>query len=94
MSDPDAIEAPAALPKALIAIWHEVEPQVDTRIGAVGLEALCLAVYRLRDARDRVSRDGLIVADARGNPSQHPALAIEKAAAAEVRSWMAKFGCG
>jgi hypothetical protein len=45
----------------------------------------------MRDAQTRIDREGLVVADAKGNPIPHPALAIEKAAQVEVRAWADRF---
>lgn len=61
-------------------------------IGLIGMEALCGQIYRMRDAQARITKDGAIVADAKGNPIPHPAIPIEKAAQAEVRAWVVKFG--
>ena len=55
------------------------------------LEAYCTQVSRMRDAQARIDREGLIVADAKGNPIPHPAIAIEKAAQAEIRAWGTRF---
>lgn len=54
------------------------------------LEAFCALVARMRDARARVDREGLVVADAKGLPVRHPALDIELAASAECRAWVAR----
>ena len=55
------------------------------------LEAYCVQVSRMRDAQSRIDREGLVVADVKGNPVPHPALAIEKAAQIEVRAWSERF---
>ena len=55
------------------------------------LEAYCTQVARMRDAQARIDAEGIVVADARGNPVPHPALAIEKAAQVEVRAWSERF---
>ena len=41
------------------------------------------------DARARIDRDGLVVADEKGRPVPHPALAIERGASAEMSRWVA-----
>lgn len=76
----------------MAAIWSEMVGQVRPTIGAVGLEALCVQVARMRDAQRRITAEGLVVADAKGNPVPHPALAVEKQAQAEIRQWLGKFG--
>jgi hypothetical protein len=86
------LEKPATLPEHLSGIWDETAPKVRRAIGPLGLEALCGQIFRMRDAQERITRDGAIVADAKGNPCPHPALAIEKQAQGEVRAWIVKFG--
>lgn len=54
-------------------------------------EAWLGQVARMRQAQALIAKDGPIVADARGNPIPHPALAIEKAAQAEIRTWGDQF---
>ena len=82
---------PEHLTDELAEIWAEMSPQVESTIAAAGLESLCGQVARMRDARERIDEDGLVVADSRGNPVPHPAIAIEKTAQAEVRNWLLKF---
>lgn len=83
---------PATLPEHLASIWAELLPAVRDTIGATGLEALCGQVYRLRDAQARITAEGIVVADAKGNPIPHPAIVVEKQAQAEIRAWLVKFG--
>lgn len=85
------ITRPLTLPDHLVPIWAELEPQFHPRIGAAGLEAACIQVHRMRDAQERVTREGAVVADSKGNPCAHPALAIEKDASAQLRTWLEKF---
>lgn len=85
------MDKPAALPDHLKPIWDEMAGQVSPKIGLAGMEALVIQVYRMRDAQQRVSRDGLVVADEKGRAVEHPALAIERAATREVRDWMKQF---
>lgn len=72
------------------AVWDAV---VAKKPGCEGpdLEAYSVQVARMRDAQARIDREGLIVADAKGNPIPHPALAVEKVANAEVRAWSERF---
>jgi P27 family predicted phage terminase small subunit len=86
------IERPEHLPAELVDIWEEMLPQVSRRIGAAGLEALCMQVSRMRDAHRRIETEGMVVQDPKGNPAPHPALAVEKQAQGEVRQWLVKFG--
>lgn len=78
-------------PKHLTAIWDELCVDVNERIGAAGLEALCGQVHRQREAEGRIATEGMVVQDAKGNPVPHPALAIERQAQTEIRKWMDKY---
>lgn len=51
------------------------------------LEAYAGQVARLREAQSRLAREGLIIADQKGNPVEHPCLVIERAAQKEILSW-------
>lgn len=86
------MEKPKTLPAHLSAIWDEMEPQFASRIGALGLEAACAQVHRLRTARAQIDKDGQIVRDSKGNPAPHPALTVEKQASAELREWLKRYG--
>lgn len=86
------MKKPETLPAHLHEIWDQVAPTVRPNIGPVGLEALCTQVHRLRDAQQRVEKDGAVVADAKGNPCPHPAIVIERQAQAEIREWVRRFG--
>lgn len=88
------LKQPDSLPDSLKPIWAETINQVYQSIGAAGLEALCAQIWRMREARQRIDDEGLVVADSRGAPVPHPAIAIERAAQVEVRAWLAKFGVG
>jgi phage terminase small subunit len=55
------------------------------------LEAYCGQVATLRDAQRRLSEEEAVIADPKGNPIPHPALAIERAAQAEIRTWGRRF---
>lgn len=54
------------------------------------LEAVAGLLLRLQDARARIADEGTIIEDSHGFPVEHPALAIEKRASAEVRGWVDK----
>lgn len=85
------IKKPKHIEGSIPAIWDELSAQVRPSIGAVGMEALCLQVSRMRDARSRIDKESLVVADRNGNPVPHPAIAIERAAGAEVRAWLKQY---
>lgn len=80
------------LPEHLATIWEEIEEGVMPKIGPAGIEALCGQIHLQREAGKRISEEGLVVQDVKGNPVSHPAIAIEKQAQSEVRSWLDKFG--
>lgn len=84
-------DKPDHLPDHLSEIWDELVDQVHPRIGTAGMEALCGQVYRVRDAQRRVTEEGAVVADDKGNPVEHPALDIERRAQDQVRRWMKDF---
>ena len=82
------MSAPKHLPDDVRAVYDEL-----AGLGASGpeFEAYCGQVARLRDAQKRISEEGLVVSDEKGRPVPHPALAIERAAQAEVRAWAGRF---
>lgn len=85
-----SVSVPEHLSAEARSVWESV---VAGKPGCEGpdLEAYCVQVSRMRDAQGRIDREGLVVADAKGNPIPHPALAIEKAAQVEVRAWADRF---
>lgn len=85
--------APDHLDEDAAKVWREVveahhEP---ARIVGPDLEAYCGQVAMVRDARARIAREGTIIADERGKPEPHPAIALERAAQKEIRDWGDKF---
>lgn len=87
------VSAPEHLSAAARAVWDATVAahSVPDRIVGPDLEAYCTQVARMRDAQARVDAEGLIVADAKGNPVPHPAIVLERAAQAEVRAWGDRF---
>ena len=86
-------DVPSHLAPDVAAIWREHFANAG-RIGP-DFEAWCGQVARLRDAQRRIGAEGAIIADAKGNPIPHPALAIERQAQAELRAWGDTFrACG
>lgn len=86
MSDP---EPPAGLAADVATVWLELV--AEGLPAGPQLEAYAGQVARMRDAQNRIAEEGAVVQDARGNPIPHPALAIERAAQAEVRLWSDKL---
>lgn len=52
-----------------------------------GFDAYCAQVAIERDAGGRVASEGIVVANAKGEPVPHPALDIQRKAQAEMRAW-------
>ena len=87
--------APAHLSAAAQDAWVELVGGLDagsvTGATAGSIEAYAVQVARMRDAQRRIDAEGLVVADAKGQPMPHPAIVIERAAQAEVRAWAARI---
>ena len=81
--------APEFMPDAERAIWDQMVAAGSPE--GPELEAFVGQVARLREAQRRIAAEGLITADPKGYPIPHPAIAIEKAAQAEIRAWGSKF---
>ena len=81
--------APEFMPDTERAIWDQMVAAGSPE--GPELEAFVGQVARLREAQRRIAAEGLITADPKGYPIPHPAIAIEKAAQAEIRAWGSKF---
>jgi phage terminase small subunit len=87
-------EAPAHLRAPERQAWEELAGRWPAGVKmpeGADFEAYLGQVARLRDAQERIATDGMIVQDARGNPVAHPALAIERSAQSEIRTWGDRF---
>ena len=82
-------EAPQYLSESARAIWDEMV--ADGWRPAPGFDAYCNQMAIERDAAARIAVEGIIVADAKGNPVPHPALEIQRKAQVEIRGWAGKF---
>lgn len=82
-------DPPGHLPDDVRVVWEELAPH-SPAFGSL-FEAFCGQVARMRDARKRISAEGLVVADAKGQPMPHPALEIERKAQVEIRAWGPQF---
>lgn len=81
------MKPPGHLSPAAATIWAEVAPELTHKRATAGvIEAYVVCLARMRDAQDRVDREGLLIADEKGRPIPHPALAIERACRAELKS--------
>ena len=56
--------------------------------GAHALAAYRAARAEWEAARTRIAEEGILVADEKGRPVPHPAIAVERSAAAEMRAWL------
>lgn len=86
--------APGHLSAGARRAWDEIEAGLQgglDGVEAMAVESYAVAVARMRDAQSRVDLDGLIVPDDKGRPVPHPALAVERAAAAEVKRWVERY---
>lgn len=82
------------LPAAVAAVWAEVVAAYGEGAEAVegpALEAYCGQVATLRECQRRLADEGLIVADPKGVPMDHPAIKLERAAQDEIRKWGDQF---
>lgn len=77
------------LPEDVQSVWDQQIELLGDQSAGVELESYCGQIARLRDAQRRLGAEGSVIADAKGNPIPHPALAIERVAQAEIRSWSA-----
>lgn len=86
--------APEHLPAAARAAWEEIVAALGADpdgVEAPAVEAYAVAVGRMRDAQARVNDEGMLVPDDKGRAVPHPALAVERAAAAEVKRWVERY---
>ena len=84
------MDAPEYMGDAAALIWNELTGEGGL-VPAPGFDAYCNQMAIERDAAGRIAAEGLIVADAKGQPVPHPALDIQRRAQAEIRSWAGKF---
>lgn len=83
------LSPPEGMTDAVAKVWCEItgaHPSPSTIIGP-DLEAYCALIATLREARDRIEREGMVVESKRGEPVPHPALAVERATVRELRGW-------
>lgn len=85
--------APAHLSEGAATVWRELvgrHPEPESILGP-DFETYCVVVHRARDAARRIDTEGMVVNDERGNPIEHPALAIERKAQAAIKSYGDRF---
>lgn len=86
-------DPPDHLPEEAAEVWREIVATNDLAgtVDRAALEAFCTLVARLRAARSRVNEEGMVVTDPRGRVVPHPALAVERQTAEQIRAWGDRF---
>lgn len=86
-------DPPEHLPEDAAEVWREIVATNDLAgtVDRAALEAFCTLVARLRAARARVNEEGMVVTDPRGRVVPHPALAVERQTAEQIRAWGDRF---
>ena len=90
MSDQnDQFAAPDHLSDEAREVWDSViaDASNPAYIAADELAAYCNAVVLERDCARRVREEGTIVADERGRPIAHPAIAVGRQAQQDIKGW-------
>lgn len=89
----EPVEAPDHLPNPVADVWREIVASNDLvgRVDRVALETYCTLTARLREARGRIEEEGMVVTDTRGKVIPHPALAVERSTAEQIRVWGDRF---
>lgn len=93
MTDDPRLDPPEDMPADASAVWREIVAANDLagNVDRAALEAFCTLVARLRQARRRVEDEGMVVTDPRGRVVPHPALAVERQTAEQIRAWGDRF---
>ncbi|MGO3895363.1 P27 family phage terminase small subunit [Brevibacterium aurantiacum] len=86
-------DPPEDLPADAAEVWREIVASNDLAgtVDRAALEAFCTLVARLRAARRRVNKEGMVVTDPRGRVVPHPALTVERQTAEQIRAWGDRF---
>jgi P27 family predicted phage terminase small subunit len=89
----EPIDPPDHLPEAVAEVWREIVASNDLagKVDRSALETFATLMARLREARQRVEEDGMVVKDPRGRVIPHPALAGERSTAEQIRAWGDRF---
>lgn len=87
------VEAPDYLPEAVAIVWREIVASNDLagKVDRAALETFSTLMARMREARQRVEDEGMVVTDPRGRVIPHPALAVERATSEQIRAWGDRF---
>lgn len=88
----EQIPPPDHLPDEVAEVWREIVASNELAlVDRSALETFCTLMARLREARKRVEVDGMVVKDPRGRVIPHPALAVERSTAEQIRAWGDRF---
>ncbi|MDQ4502172.1 P27 family phage terminase small subunit [Sinomonas sp. ASV322] len=89
----EPLAPPPGLPASAVEAWREIVVANDFagNVDRAALEAFCTLMARLREARQRVEDEGMVVKDPRGRVVPHPALAVERQTAEQIRAWGDRF---
>ena len=92
-SPAELVQPPDHLPAAVSAVWLEIVASNDlvANVDRTALETYCTMVARVREARQRIEEEGMVVTDPRGRVIPHPALAVERQTAEQIRAWGDRF---
>lgn len=92
-SNENHIDPPDHLPEPVADVWREIVESNDLagNVDRSALETFCTLMARLREARGRIEDEGMVVTDPRGRVIPHPALAVERATAEQIRIWGDRF---
>lgn len=92
-SNENQIDPPDHLPEPVAEVWREIVASNDLvgNVDRSALETFCTLMARLREARGRIEDEGMVVTDPRGRVIPHPALAVERSTAEQIRAWGDRF---
>jgi P27 family predicted phage terminase small subunit len=87
------LEPPEWLDDKVAAEWREVVARdgISPTVDVAMLEAYCTLIVRWREAAQKVAEEGLIVDGDRRGAIAHPALAIERSLADQIKAWAPLF---
>ena len=80
------------IPDHLKDYWDEAKGSVKEKTPDAAIEALAGQIKLKRDAEKRISEEGAIVMDAKGNAVEHPGIKIAREAGREVQGWINRYG--
>lgn len=88
-----SLEPPEWLDEKVAAEWREVVARdgIGPSVDAAMIEAYCTLIVRWREAAQKVAEEGLIVDGDRRGAVAHPALAVERSLANQIKAWAPLF---